>query len=197
METLNPYAITATRRNLPHWTAEHVTYWITFRLADSIPQDKLAAWQAEFASWEARHPQPWDAATWAEYNERFARLEEWLDAGMGSCAMARADVREEVRRSLAYCDGSRFELCDAVIMPTHVHCLMRPFEGYALSTLMRPIKSVSGRRANLVLGKTGAFWQEESYDHIVRSPEQYAYFARYIRENPAKAGLRQGEYWLM
>ena len=198
MPNLYIHGIVATQRNLPHWEVGQATYWITFRLADSIPQSKIAVWREEYEEWAKRHPQPWDDVVWAEYDERFGdRLDKWLDAGMGSCALARQDMREVVRESLLYCDGSRFELCGAVIMPTHVHCLMRPFDGYKLSALMRAIKSVSARKANQILGKSGAFWQDESYDHIVRSTEQYAHFLRYIRDNPTKANLNPTDYWLM
>lgn len=38
---------------------------------------------------------------------------------------------------------------------------------------------------------------DESYDHIVRSEAQYRVLKTYIRENPRKAGLEEGEYWLM
>jgi len=189
--------VTTTVRKLPHWSADHATYWVTYRLADSIPKNKLDAWRAELAEWTAKHPQPWDDAAKAEYRERFAkRIENWLDAGMGSCALARPEIREEARKSLMWFEGSRFALCGAVIMPTHVHCVIKPFKGHALSSLLKSIKSASGLRANRILGKTGAFWQAESYDHILRDEKQYENCLRYIRENPLKAGLKEGTYWL-
>jgi REP element-mobilizing transposase RayT len=195
MDTLIP--ISTTRRNLPHWVAEKAVYWVTFRLADSLPQDKLNAWREEYAEWAKCHPQPWDDAVWAEYTERFGdRLEKWLDAGMGSCALARPDVREEVRKSLLYFDGSHWTLHAAVIMPTHVHCLIEPLGDFPLSKVMMSIKTASARRANGCLGKNGRFWQEESYDRIVRSEAQYAHFVRYIQANPVKARLREGTYWV-
>ena len=191
------FEIIKTQRNLPHWTTDRAIYWVTFRLADSIPQSKLAAWREEFAAWAESRPQPWDDATWAEYNERFGEpFEQWLDAGTGSCALALPDVREDVRQSLLYFDGSRLSLHAAVIMPTHVHCLVEPSGSFQLSKLMMTIKSASARKANARLGKSGAFWQNESYDHIVRSEAQYGHYMAYIRDNPVKARLREGTYWL-
>jgi len=197
MNGISFHNVVITRRNLPHWKAGGVLYWITFRLADSIPYDKLFAWQEAYAVWATLHPKPWDDTTWNEYHERFGdRLEKWLDAGMGSRALARSDVREEVRKCLLYFDGDRFDLYGAVIMPTHVHCLMKPFGGYQLSKLMKSIKGLSARRANELLNKSGAFWQEESYDRIVRNEAQYNHFMKYVFENPLKAKLQESEYWL-
>lgn len=40
----------------------------------------------------------------------------------------------------------------------------------------------------------GKFWQQEPFDHLVRSPDQYDYLREYIADNPSKAGLRPGDY---
>ncbi|MCL1856210.1 MAG: hypothetical protein FWF84_01005, partial [Kiritimatiellaeota bacterium] len=130
-------AIARTQRNLPHWATERAIYWVTYRLADAIPKAKLDAWRHEFEAWAKQCPQPWDDATWAQYNERFGEpFEKWLDAGVGSCALAREDVREEARRSLSHFDGTRLTLHAAVIMPTHIHCLIEPSDGFDLPKLM-------------------------------------------------------------
>jgi REP element-mobilizing transposase RayT len=189
---------TKTRRDLPHWKKDGAIYWITFRMADSLPQEKLRAWKEERDNWSKHHPEPWDDATWKEYNERFGeKLEAWLDAGMGSRALARPDVREAVKSCLVRFDGERLLVHAAVIMPNHIHALIEPLEGHDLSKLLQGIKGTSAREANKLLGTTGStFWLDESYDHIVRSEAQYQHFIRYIAENPVKAGLKPHEYWL-
>ncbi|MCA9161286.1 MAG: hypothetical protein KDA72_23310, partial [Planctomycetales bacterium] len=48
---------------------------------------------------------------------------------------------------------------------------------------------------NRQTGERGHFWQQEPFDHLVRSPEQYEYLRGYIRDNPKKANLREGEYY--
>lgn len=210
--------LTKSRRNLPHWKRDGAIYWITFRMADSLPQTKLNPWKAERDAWEEMHPQPWDDNTWREYNERFGeRLEEWLDAGMGSCALARSDVRDAVKSCLLKFDGQRLIVHSAVIMPNHVHALIEPLpishcdtgipacesgdlqtgRFHDLSRLLQGIKGASAREANQILGTTGrTFWLDESYDHIVRSEAQYQHYLRYIAENPVKAKLRDNEFWL-
>jgi REP element-mobilizing transposase RayT len=186
-----------TRRNLPHWTKPDAIYWITFRLADALPQDKLRAWKEQRDLWLKHHPEPWSDADWTEYNDRFGKqLDDWLDAGMGSRALARSDVREAVRACLMRFDGERLRIHAAVIMPTHVHALLEPLGEHKLSELMKGIKGASAREANKLLGTSGQFWLDESFDHIVRSAAQYQHFLRYIADNPVKARLRPDEYWL-
>ncbi len=199
--------ITISRRRLPHWHKDHAVYWVTFRLADSIPQEKLRVWKAERDEWKSLHSEPWTEDVWAEYDKRFtAKMEAWLDAGMGSRALAREDVREAVRECLLRFDGERVHVHAAVIMPTHIHCLLEPLpkQGVAgipacesLSVILKGMKGASARAVNKLLGQTGTFWMDESYDHIVRNEKQYRHFVRYIEENPGKAGLREDEYWLM
>jgi len=188
--------ISRKHRNLPHWTKDGSTYWITFRLADSLPQEKLTGWKAERDAWVRLHPEPWDDEQWKDYDERFGqRLESWLDAGSGECILRRPDVRAIVEKCLLHFDGQRYETIDWVIMPNHVHLLLRPQDGQSLSKILQGIKGVSAKECNAVLGRTGqTFWQEESYDHIVRSQAQLDHFIRYVADNPVKAKLKDGEF---
>lgn len=71
-----------------------------------------------------------------------------------------------------------------------------PKSGNDLSILLRGIKGVSANRCNKLLGRKGAFWMDESYDHIVRDAKELAAFRHYIAENPNKAGLKPSEYSL-
>ncbi|MDA8378822.1 MAG: transposase [Planctomycetia bacterium] len=187
-----------TRRNLPHWTREGSIYWITFRLADSLPQEKLGAWQAERDLWLKEHPQPWSEDDWREYDECFGeRLQSWLDAGYGSCALMRPDIRQVVQDCLLRFEGERLRLHAGVIMPNHVHLLLEPLAGNELSELLKGIKGASARKANHILKSTGtAFWMDESYDHIVRSERQYKHFSDYIANNPVKSKLSADQFWL-
>lgn len=190
--------VTITHRNLPHWKKPGAIYWITFRLADSIPQGKLNVWKAERDHWKSKHPEPWSDEEWKEYNKRFGdRLEKWLDAGHGSCALRKPKIREIVKECILRFNGERFLLHAGVIMPNHVHLLLEPLAGHSLSELLKGIKGASSRRINQLLNKTGhRFWMDESYDHIVRSEAQYQHFIRYITENPIKANLSEKQYWV-
>ena len=75
-----------------------------------------------------------------------------------------------------------------VVMPNHVHLLATPT--VALAKLTKSLKGITGRRANAMLGLTGRpFWQEESYDHLVRDDQEFEKIQSYVVENPVRAGL--------
>ncbi len=115
------------RRNLPHWEQAGCTYFITWRLADSLPGSQLAAWREERARWLALNPPPWTPRVLADYQREFIdRIEHWLDAGHGACILRRPEVRAVLAKALHFFDGERYELEGAVIMPNHVHVLVTP-----------------------------------------------------------------------
>lgn len=185
------------RRRLPHWTQEGATYWVTFRLADALPQEKLRAWQAERDIWMKHHPKPWTMLQWNEYEERFGhRLEEWLNSGYGECQLARPDARQLLENSLLHFDGLRYDVYGCVIMPNHVHLLVCPYLNEVISDIMKGIKGVSARKINTLLARSNSLWFDESFDHIVRNESQFHHFRQYIAENPSKAGLAPDTFWL-
>ena len=68
--------------------------------------------------------------------------------------------------------------------------------GHKLSEILHSWKSFSAKEANHILNRTGAFWQDESFDHIVRDEKNLEKFSCYIQENPKKAGLSKNEFVL-
>jgi REP element-mobilizing transposase RayT len=115
-----------------------------------------------------------------------------------------ASARELVLQHCRHDDGKRYVLHAAVAMPDHVHMLLTPLchpEGwpYSLPVILKLIKGVSARSVNRLLGGSGPVWQDESFDHVMRSEESIAEKLEYIRQNPVRAGLvsRAEEYrWL-
>ena len=189
--------LTQSRRNLPHWEQEGATYFVTFRLADSISDDVLRQWKEEFDSWMKHHPQPWDAKTAHEYTRRFFdEHEDWLDRGYGSCLLSQAKAAEIVGGALRHFDGERYWLDAFVVMPNHVHVLVQPLSGYGLSDILHSWKGYTGQRLNRELNRHGPVWMEESFDRIVRDWETLEIYRCYIGHNPEKARLRSGEYIL-
>jgi REP element-mobilizing transposase RayT len=174
--------------NLPHWRQEGVTYFVTFRLADSLPRARLEEWLYERDAWLAVHPKPWDLVLSREYHRRFtAKLERWLDAGYGSCVLARSELRSIVTGTLRHFDGIRYGLDAWVVMPNHVHVLLTPWGDYSLSTVVQTWKSFTSHSIGKLLPDwKGAFWQKESFDHIVRGPDHLERFRLYIENNPRK-----------
>ena len=171
--------------NLPHWRQDGVTYFVTFRLADSIPRDKLHQWLADRDQWLKHHPLPHDNDARREFNRRFTqRLQQWLDAGYGECILGRPDVRILVADAVRHFDGQHYMLADWVIMPNHVHVLVSPLDDRELSSILHSWKSYTAKAVNRLLGRQGSVWQKESFDHIVRTAASFEWIARYIQENP-------------
>ena len=83
-------------------------------------------------------------------------------------------------------------------MPNHVHLLIQPYKGHALSKILHSIKSYTAHEINKQLNQKGEFWQDESYDRIVRGPEELSHFREYIRRNPevAKVSLPEEALYL-
>jgi Rad3-related DNA helicase/REP element-mobilizing transposase RayT len=181
-------------RNLPHWRQEGATYFVTFRLADSIPAEKLRQWESERTDWLEKHPEPISEVDMLEYHRLFPdRFEQWLDSGWGESILKQPELSRVVAEALRHFDGERYILGHYVVMPNHVHVLVRPVGEHALSDILHSWKSFTAHEINRLLGRKGRVWQDESFDHIVRKETDVERFAAYIRENPLKAGLKAGE----
>lgn len=187
----NPWIkLDVSKRNLPHWHQDKALDFVTFRLADSIPQNKLKQWRAERHEWLHTHPEPWSEKVLREYEDRFPnKFQQWLDAGHGSCCLKEPQIAQIIRDALIYFDGERYQLDGWVIMPNHVHLLLQLNEDQPLPKVLHSLKSFTAKKINKLLKKDGAFWQSESYDRIVRSEAELEHFRRYIRENPSNAGI--------
>jgi putative transposase len=86
-------------------------------------------------------------------------------------------------------DGVCYSLTAAIVMPDHVHLLLKPKSGWSLSRILKGIKGVSARKINLARCKRGRIWQVESYDRIVRGQSELVRILEYMLNNPLKQGL--------
>jgi putative transposase len=95
-------------------------------------------------------------------------------------------------------DGTRCELDCYVVMPNHVHAVVRPLQPAtdSLEKILRSWKGASSRWINELLGQSGALWQRESFDRIIRDEEHLWRVVQYIGSNPRKAGLAATEFSL-
>jgi len=105
-----------------------------------------------------------------------------------------ASARDVILQHCRHDDGKRIQLHAAVVMPNHVHLLLTPLRDeqgwpYALPAILKLIQGVSARNVNRLLGTSGPVWQEESFDHMLRSNESFQEKQDYIRQNPVRAGL--------
>ena len=132
-----------------------------------------------------------------EFNLLFTReFMQYLDRGLGACVLRRPEAAQIVADSFLHFDGVRYWMSDFVVMPNHVHALFCLLGDREIEAQCYSWKKFTAERINKFLGKKGRFWQEESFDHLVRSAEQFEYLRKYIAENPLKAGLRAGEFIL-
>ncbi len=177
------------RRNLPHYYPPGAIIFLTWRLFDSTPLQVIAAANAGQKAYSTSSLSAGQAFV---YNDRL------LDRAT-SGARYLQDPRiaklltETLRRGAN--EYGLYELYCWVVMPNHVHLVMRPLRDPP--QIMRWIKGSSARASNLLLGRTGRpFWQYESYDHRVRSDEELNRIIRYVERNPVSAGLaRSIEEW--
>ena len=190
---------------MPHWFQPGGSYFVTFRTEDSIPVDVSRRWYARRANWLAQHGIEQGSIGWRsqlnllpepvrrEFHDTFSKeYLESLDKGLGACVLRSPDLSKIVADSLLHFDGDRYHMGDFVVIPNHVHlivCLLRDTEIEAQCTSW---KRFAARKINRVFGTNGRFWQEESFDHLIRSPGQFEAIMRYIANNPVN--LKQGEY---
>lgn len=181
--------------SLPHWTQEHVTYAVTFRLADSLPASVLEELEKERLAMVRRGaPEPdATASTEDEMTQRWLRpqkIEAHLNAGHGACWLRRDEIAALVRDALQHFDGERYSLAAWCIMPNHVHVIVQPKSGHDLSSILHSWKSFTASRANELLARSGEFWQAESFDHLIRDERDLGNQVNYLWRNPEAAGLK-------
>ncbi|MBJ7258589.1 MAG: transposase [Chthoniobacterales bacterium] len=142
--------------NLPHWRQDGVLYFVTFRLADPLPAEKIHSMRLERETWLRSHPQPLTPEQEKEHGELFgSRAHHWLDSGHGDCLLAKPGVRHIVEGALCHFDGERCELGCFVVAANHVHALVRPLIGHELSDILQAWKSYTARKINTAPGRGG------------------------------------------
>jgi REP element-mobilizing transposase RayT len=174
-------------RNMPHWRQEGATYFVTFRLADALPQEKQQILRRQ---WEATHPPPRSEADWQDHaREITQQAERWLDQGFGDCVLSTPSAARIVAESLVRFQDQRYFTACYAVMPNHCHLVIRPFAGFPLERTLQACKGASARHINRQRNCIGPLWQEESYDQIIRDEEHLWRVVQYIGRNPGRAGL--------
>ena len=153
----------------------------------------------------------------------FTAWDEQLDHAAGACVLREPELSQIVMNSLRHFDNDRYVLTDAVVMPNHVHLLVAfrdedslitqctSWKRFTATQINRWLRTRNAKEENLSHGMTelrssvvprprsqpplnGEFWQVEQFDHLVRSPEEFDRYRRYIAENPGKARLPVGSF---
>ncbi|HEY7348779.1 MAG TPA: transposase [Ktedonobacterales bacterium] len=182
------------RGYLPHWERNAATYFVTFRLADALPQHVLLAYEAEREALLAKAlagGQTLSTVEKARLDQLISRrIQRFLDSGVGVCYLATPAVAEIVAQALRHFDGIRYRLLAWCIMPNHVHVVVQLLAPYALSEILHSWKSFTANRIQRLIGFQGMFWQREYYDHVIRDEEALWRIIKYVAQNPLKANLQ-------
>ena len=167
------------RGYLPHCDVPGLLQAITFRLADSLPEEALSRLQQEDNNLIRRK-----------------RIDAWLDAGHGACWLAQSAIADIVEDVLLHDDGKHYRLIAWCVMPNHVHVLIETISGFVLPSVVQSWKSVSSKRINKKLGRTGKVWMADYFDRYIRDDNHLAAVIAYIHNDPVTAGLvKEASNW--
>ena len=160
------------RRRLPHFHPQEAYLFLSWRLWGALPRQPLSR----------PCPTPGHAFVAADrtlHRDRWGPL--WLQEPRIARLVVEAMIAGERERGF-------YELFAWVVMPNHVDLLILP--KVAVSEITRWLKGSTARRANPLVGRTGLpFWQDESFDHWVRNPQEFDRILGYLEENPVSAEL--------
>ena len=160
-------------RRLPHGDTVGQPIFVTFRLHDSLPGSRVFP-PARLTGGKA-----------------FVAMDKLLDqARTGPFFLRQPEIANVVASALYHGEQKfhRYQLHSYIVMPNHVHMLVTPT--IASPKWLGPLKGFCAHECNRILDRAGqAFWQDESYDHLVRSELEFGRIQRYIEQNPVTAGL--------
>jgi REP element-mobilizing transposase RayT len=177
--------ISRSRGYLPHIVSSEATYFVTFRLADSLPTTLLVQWKQELEYLKTLK----GVETAKLHDEYYSKIENYLDTNKGNCWLKDPKIAWLVRNALRYFDGNRYCLHAWTIMPNHVHVLFTLASESNVSSILHSWKSFTAKQANKLLETSGRFWQPEYFDRLIKTSRQFEFTLRYIANNPVKAGL--------
>ena len=199
----------ADQRRLPHWLQADTLCFITWRVADSLPNNALERLDAEIREHltslgmgshqdVSEFMLGCDAKARSQIHWRLFQIrDKYLDRHWGRCPLRVPAHAKIVLQSLRHFDEQRYFLTDVIVMPNHLHFIAAFGDEDAMLRQCDAWKRFTGKSINQLEKRTGSFWQPDQFDHLIRGESQFEYFRRYIQDNPKRAGLRQNEflYW--
>ena len=180
-----PHTLKFTRRNLPHWLVADHSYFVTLRLKGTLPKQVIEEFRKQ------RTETKDETRTIELARKQFASIERLLDATTDHHCLTHPQVAPLIWNNLEWMHKRGWLIYAAVLMSNHMHLLLRNEEGRTQHLLedLAQFKSYTARIANKALGRNGAFWAREDFDHWIRNHQKFEGTVRYIANNPVKAGL--------
>ena len=198
------------RNQLPHIAPIGACFFVTFRLADALPQAVVKELRysmlEEINRLKKEQPVDYKQRIKDARKKFFGQYDHQLDVlKYGACYLERPEIAKIITGRLHELDGKYYDLIAYSIMPNHVHVLFdtsiqvvdddnfyldeAPDNYVQLNQIMKLIKGSTATYANRLLGRNGKFWQKDSFDHYVRTEREFENIISYILNNPVKAGL--------
>lgn len=182
--------------HLPHFDAAKVYQLVTYHLVDSLPKAKLDQFEFELKTVD---PERMDA-------ERRQMIEQWPDAGHGSCALKHPACAQRVVDTWKHFDGTRYRLMAWTVMPNHVHVLIQQLDSYRLADIVATWKKFTARRINALCASGSVdlqidlhcsgeqhsrkhLWQRGYWDRFIRNEQHFHAAIDYVLNNAVKAKL--------
>ncbi|RMG79780.1 MAG: hypothetical protein D6707_07555 [Bacteroidetes bacterium] len=204
------------RRNLPHFHPSNAKFFITFRLAGSLPYNVIEHLRIERIeelkqcfSYFKNNSQELRKQQYLIQKKYFGKYDALLDnPTTGPTWLAEPQIGKIVKEKLHELDDVRYKLIAYTIMPNHVHLVFdtknfalqnfvkfqnKKRKHYPVTETMKIIKGNTAFKCNQRLNRKGQFWHHESYDHVVRNSDELLRIIKYVLDNPVKAGLV--EHW--
>jgi putative transposase len=197
------------RRHLPHYYLQNAVYFVTFCLAGSLPRTRVLE-----LTEDRRHAGLVRTGEFDPFSDKETRSKgyvrdlEWIDKVLHGASdsvrwLSDARVAGVVSQAIKIRDAKEYELVAYTILPNHVHVVfgigdhgLFEHEGQidnlsykAPSKIIGSLKRYTAKESNRILGRSGAFWQDESYDRVVRDGKELEAIVRYVLNNPVKAGF--------
>jgi putative transposase len=198
------------KNRLPHIAPIGASFFVTFGLADALPQHLVRQLEQELNAKEQllrlQFPNDWHMHLSVEKKRMFGKYEYQLDKlRYGACLLNDPIAANLVINKLQAFDGQYYDLWAYCIMPNHVHVLLDfsrqimdsqnfslpviPKNYKQLDYVMMRIKGASSFEINRALNRKGTLWAKDSFDHYVRNEAEWFRIVNYILNNPVKAGL--------
>lgn len=163
---------------LPHWNLIGKLQFITCRLKDSLPQSKLDFLKEQ----KINISTGLHTLSYSDQVEILERIDRWLQQGYGSCIFKFEEVQKIIINALNFYDGKRYDLFQYVVMPNHIHFIVRPYED--LDKTISQFYRYTTTLINRLLHRKGSIWQRECFDRMIRSVTDFQEKCEYIKANP-------------
>jgi putative transposase len=178
-------------RKLPHWQPAEETFFITYRLAGSLPIAVINKLKENY-SYQKKLPENQSPQNKEGLRqEYFETFENELENNLNEPHWLKKDeIAVIVMDSLLFNNNKQYILWCACLMSNHVHILLSTLpNSHLLNVLLQNHKKFTAVQSNKILNRSGAFWAEESYDTIIRDDAHFFRSVNYCIQNPVKAGL--------